>query len=72
MSLIRGILTFGSGVFVGYNIGDNTKTSEPFIKADSGGLRIGNKKIVDISEDQEKVTILDIFEFNNDFSNNKK
>lgn len=67
MSLFKGIVTFGSGMFVAHNM-QSTHSSEPFIRADSRGLKVGDKKLIDISEDKTKMTILNIFEFHREFS----
>lgn len=66
--IFKKILTFGSGIAVGYNVkhgdsGDNDIHAPPsFIQADPTGIQIGKRKIVEISDD--KIKILNMFEFN--------
>lgn len=71
MSFIRTIFVFGTGFATGYGVASQTNSQDPFIKADSSGVRVGDTKVVDISEDNEKIKILNIFEFNNDFLKKK-
>ena len=72
MSFLKTIITFGVGISVGYGIAGQTNTTKPYIEADSSGIRIGNTKIVDVSEDKEKIKIMNIFELNNNFTEKKK